>query len=52
MDSQMRLRWLLSGLFTVLVVVAAVLFDGGLRIVAVATVAVVYFVLARRLTGP
>lgn len=48
MDPRMRTRWLLSGLFTALVLLATFWFEGGLRLIAVIAVAAVYFVVTRR----
>lgn len=50
-DSDMGRRWLLSGLFTGLVVLGALLFEGELRIIAVGSAAFLYFLIRRRSAG-
>lgn len=47
-----RYRWLLSIAFSVLVILAAVLFDGSLRVIAVLAVALLYFFVTRRYLVP
>lgn len=47
MDPYIRNRWLLSGVFSVVIILAAIFLQGALQVIAVIGIAILYYMVTR-----